>query len=331
MLIASLAVGLAVGVLSGLLGIGGGTILVPVFRLGYALSPLMSTATSLATIIPTSVSGAISHIRRKTCVPALGVAAGLGGAATSPVGVWLATVSPGWAVMAAAAAVIAYSSATMFSKALKAPKGRASSTPAGADAAAAAGTGGAAEAAGAGVAGDAASMGARAEGGADAGECAAGIAAGAGSGAAVAANTGGAAAAAGAGAMPEVPRMAKRQLALGVGVGALAGVASGYVGLGGGFIMVPLMVSLFRIPMKLTSGTSLIAVTLLAVPAAVTQTLLGNVAWAVAIAVAVGSVPGALLGARLITRVPERALRFTFSGFLLVGAVMLVLNQAGVF
>ena len=125
--------------------------------------------------------------------------------------------------------------------------------------------------------------------------------------------------------------MTKRQLALGVGVGALAGVASGYVGLGGGFIMVPLMVSLFRIPMKLTSGTSLIAVTLLAVPAAVTQTLLGNVAWAVAIAVAVGSVPGALLGARLITRVPERALRFTFSGFLLVGAVMLVLNQAGVF
>lgn len=282
MLIASLAVGLAVGVLSGLLGIGGGTILVPVFRLGYALSPLMSTATSLATIIPTSVSGAISHIRRKTCVPALGVAAGLGGAATSPVGVWLATVSPGWAVMAAAAAVIAYSSATMFSKALKAPKGRASSAPAGAD-----------DAAGA--------------------------------------NTGGAAAAAGAGAMPEAPRMTKRQLALGVGVGALAGVASGYVGLGGGFIMVPLMVSLFRIPMKLTSGTSLIAVTLLAVPAAVTQTLLGNVAWAVAIAVAVGSVPGALLGARLITRVPERALRFTFSGFLLVGAVMLVLNQAGVF
>lgn len=282
MLIASLAVGLAVGVLSGLLGIGGGTILVPVFRLGYALSPLMSTATSLATIIPTSVSGAISHIRRKTCVPALGVAAGLGGAATSPVGVWLATVSPGWAVMAAAAAVIAYSSATMFSKALKAPKGRASSAPAGADAAAAA-------------------------------------------------NAGGAAAAAGAGAMPEVPRMTKRQLALGVGVGALAGVASGYVGLGGGFIMVPLMVSLFRIPMKLTSGTSLIAVTLLAVPAAVTQTLLGNVAWAVAVAVAVGSVPGALLGARLITRVPERALRFAFSGFLLVGAVMLVLNQAGVF
>ena len=262
-LLASLAVGLAVGVLSGLLGIGGGTILVPLFKLGYALEPIVSTATSLVTIIPTSISGAIGHIRRKTCVPALGVAAGLGGALTSPVGVWLATVSPDWAIMVAAATVIAYSAITMFKKAIKAPK------------------------------------------------------------------EGKAAAAGASAAVPSVPRMTRRQLALGVGVGAIAGVASGYVGLGGGFVMVPLMVSLFRIPMKLTSGTSLIAVALLAAPAAVTQALYGNVEWMVAAAVAVGSVPGALWGARLIPHVPERALRFIFSGFLLVGAVILVLNQAG--
>ena len=130
--------------------------------------------------------------------------------------------------------------------------------------------------------------------------------------------------------MPAVPQMARRQLVMGVGVGAIAGVASGYVGLGGGFVMVPLMVSLFHIPMKLTSGTSLIAVALLALPAAVTQTMLGNVSWLVALAVAAGSVPGALLGARLIPRVPERTLRFIFSGFLLVGAVLLALNQTGV-
>ncbi len=74
----SLVVGLAVGVLAGLLGIGGGMLLVPAFKLGYAMDSLMCTATSLFTIIPTSVSGAISHIRNKTCLPKLGVAAGLG-------------------------------------------------------------------------------------------------------------------------------------------------------------------------------------------------------------------------------------------------------------
>lgn len=309
LLIVSLAVGVGVGVLSGLLGIGGGTVLVPVFKLGYALSPIMSTATSLATIIPTSISGAISHVRRKTCVPSLGVAAGLGGAITSPVGVWLATMSPDWAIMVAAAAVIAYSAITMFSKALKAPKGKGTAAAAGEKAASARSGKSSAEeveARAAAAAAEAGTPDARAEA------------------------HGAEAAVAGAPVMPAVPQMARRQLVMGVGVGAIAGVASGYVGLGGGFVMVPLMVSLFHIPMKLTSGTSLIAVALLALPAAVTQTMLGNVSWLVALAVAAGSVPGALLGARLIPRVPERTLRFIFSGFLLVGAVLLALNQTGV-
>ena len=66
---ASLVVGLLVGVLAGLLGVGGGMLLVPAFKLGYAMDSLMCTATSLFTIIPTSVSGAISHIRNRTCLP----------------------------------------------------------------------------------------------------------------------------------------------------------------------------------------------------------------------------------------------------------------------
>ena len=115
----SIVVGFFVGVLSGMLGIGGGTVLVPIFKLGYAMDAIASTATSLFTIIPTSISGMITHIRNKTCIPALGVAAGIGGAITSPVGVWLASISPEWMIMVAAALVIAYSASTMFQKAIK--------------------------------------------------------------------------------------------------------------------------------------------------------------------------------------------------------------------
>ena len=86
--------GVAIGILSGLLGIGGGTVMVPIFRLAFGMSPVVSTATSLFAIIPTSISGAASHIRHKTCIVSLGVAAGLGGALTSPLGVWLAQISP---------------------------------------------------------------------------------------------------------------------------------------------------------------------------------------------------------------------------------------------
>ena len=49
--------GVAIGILSGLLGIGGGTVMVPIFRLAFGMSPVVSTATSLFAIIPTSISG----------------------------------------------------------------------------------------------------------------------------------------------------------------------------------------------------------------------------------------------------------------------------------
>ena len=68
-------VGVLIGIASGLLGIGGGTVMVPIFRLAFGMSATMSTATSLFAIIPTSISGAISHVKGKTCIPALGIAA----------------------------------------------------------------------------------------------------------------------------------------------------------------------------------------------------------------------------------------------------------------
>ena len=103
------AVGVVVGILSGLLGIGGGTLMVPLFRLGFGLSALASTATSLFTIIPTSLVGFITHIKNKTCIPQLGIVCGLAGACTSPLGVHLANMSPAWMVMLAAAIIIGFS------------------------------------------------------------------------------------------------------------------------------------------------------------------------------------------------------------------------------
>ena len=117
--IAPALAGVFVGVMSGLLGVGGGTIMVPIFRLAFGMSPLASTATSLFAIIPTSISGVVAHARAKTCVPKLGLALGAGGAVMSPMGVWLASVSPGWLVICVAAIVIGFSAFKMFKKAVK--------------------------------------------------------------------------------------------------------------------------------------------------------------------------------------------------------------------
>ena len=268
--IAPALAGVFVGVMSGLLGVGGGTIMVPIFRLAFGMSPLASTATSLFAIIPTSISGVVAHARAKTCVPKLGLALGVGGAVMSPMGVWLASVSPGWLVICVAAMVIGFSAFKMFKKAVKcAPTPRAG-------------------------------------------------------------RAGGNVQAASAKAVPDQPVLSRKQYLQGACIGLIAGLASGYVGVGGGFIMVPLMLAVLGIPMSLASGTSLIAIMILAIPGVIEQGLLGNIEYLAGIAIVVGSIPGALVGARLVRMVPERQLRFIFGGFLLAAAVMLMLNEFGI-
>ena len=302
-------VGVGVGVLSGLLGIGGGTVMVPLFRLAFGMEPIAATATSLFTIVPTSISGMWKHAKNKTSLPRVGIVCGLTGACLSPVGVWAANVSPGWAIMGAAAVVVMYSF-TMLKKALAAPKGGAAkrnrkacekkSTTS-----------------------DAAAMGAA---------VATGDAAAA-SLATTAPVAAGGPSAAGAQAAPlEAPaiKLTPKYVAKVAFIGVVAGFMSGYVGVGGGFIMVPLFVSMLGIPMRLASGTSLTAVCILAIPGVIEQAVLGNIDYMVGVAMMVGSIPGAIVGANLVKRVPERALRFAFALFLLLMAVLLVVNEASV-
>lgn len=313
--------GVFVGVMSGLLGVGGGTIMVPIFRLAFGMSPLASTATSLFAIIPTSISGVVAHTRAKTCVPKLGLALGVGGAIMSPVGVWLASVSPGWLVICVAALVIGFSAFKMFKKAVKcAPAPRARQA------------GGSAKAAGSSNVASAGSSAESANPGAAPAACASNAAPASLSAAASQAACTGAASARSATPkpVPDQPVLSRKQHLQGACIGLVAGLASGYVGVGGGFIMVPLMLAILDIPMSLASGTSLIAIMILAIPGVIEQGLLGNIDYLAGIAIVVGSIPGALVGARLVRVVPERQLRFIFGGFLLVAAVMLMLNEFGI-
>ena len=121
--------------------------------------------------------------------------------------------------------------------------------------------------------------------------------------------------------------MTTRTVAAMIAIGLIAGFMGGYVGVGGGFIMVPLFISVLGISMREASGTSLVAVCILAVPGVIEQALLGNVHVSVGLAIAVGSMPGSILGASLVKRIPESALRLLFASFLLVVAVILVLNE----
>src|SRR6266496_2120880 len=99
-----------------------------------------------------------------------------------------------------------------------------------------------------------------------------------------------------------------------IGVGLLTGI----IGIGGGFLIVPALVLVAKVPMRLAVGTSLLVITMNAMGGFAGY--LGHtavdwklVAWFTAIA-AIGSVIGTLLS----KRVPQQRLRQVF-GFLLIG------------
>lgn len=112
-------------------------------------------------------------------------------------------------------------------------------------------------------------------------------------------------------------------------LGVATGLYSGFLGLGGGFVVVPALVRYFGFPAKKAVGTSLVAVSLLAVPGSITHYALGNVDVGMAAALALGVIPGALLGARVTALASEKSVRIGFAVMLLMVGAVLAASEMG--
>lgn len=87
-------VGFIVGVLSGLLGVGGGVIVVPVLILLFGASDLIAKGTSLLMMIPTALTGTIANYRRGNVDLRAAAVVGLLAVIASVGGSLVATVIP---------------------------------------------------------------------------------------------------------------------------------------------------------------------------------------------------------------------------------------------
>ncbi|HEX5856515.1 MAG TPA: sulfite exporter TauE/SafE family protein [Microbacterium sp.] len=105
-----IGIGLAAGLLSGLFGVGGGTVIVPLLVLLLGFDQRLAAGTSLAAIVPTATVGVISYAVTGSVawIPALILAVGAVGGAQ--VGTWLlprlSQVALRWAFVAFLAVVI---------------------------------------------------------------------------------------------------------------------------------------------------------------------------------------------------------------------------------
>ncbi|HEU0078792.1 MAG TPA: sulfite exporter TauE/SafE family protein [Longimicrobiaceae bacterium] len=112
--------------------------------------------------------------------------------------------------------------------------------------------------------------------------------------------------------------------------GIAVGVLTGLVGVGGGFLIVPALVLLGRLPMKQAVGTSLVVIAMKS--AAGFAGYLGQVEvdWAFMALFTGIAAAGILLGTWLVQYVPQAALKRSFAVFLLVMGGFILYQNRGV-
>jgi uncharacterized protein len=110
-------------------------------------------------------------------------------------------------------------------------------------------------------------------------------------------------------------------------LGALVGVLAAIMGVGGGFIMVPIMVYMLRMPMHVVVGTSLFQILFTCVDVTIMQSITNHtVDLVLAILLLIGSTIGAQFGARLSRRLKGDQLKILLASLVLVVMIQMFLG-----
>jgi uncharacterized protein len=101
-------------------------------------------------------------------------------------------------------------------------------------------------------------------------------------------------------------------------LGLVVGTLAGMLGVGGGFIMTPLMISVLRIPTRVAVGTSLLMILPTTISGSVGKIATGQFDLAIASIVIVGSIIGAQFGGRMNAKVAPRTVRMALTVLLII-------------
>ncbi|HLH14985.1 MAG TPA: TSUP family transporter [Solirubrobacteraceae bacterium] len=109
-----------------------------------------------------------------------------------------------------------------------------------------------------------------------------------------------------------------------VGIGLLAGLLAGLLGVGGGVVFVPGLVLVLGLAQQQAEATSLLAIVPVAVLGTLRQNRYGNVCRADAALLGALSLAGVLVGVALADTLSGAALRDAFAGVMVLVAVQLL-------
>jgi uncharacterized protein len=109
--------------------------------------------------------------------------------------------------------------------------------------------------------------------------------------------------------------------------GLVVGVATGLVGAGGGFLVVPALVLLGGLPMSVAVGTSLLVIAMKSFAGLTGYLSSVQLPWGLVLGVTAAAVVGSVIGGRLAGKVPEAQLRKAFGWFVLVMGGFVLVQQ----
>lgn len=124
---------------------------------------------------------------------------------------------------------------------------------------------------------------------------------------------------------PASDRPSVRRILLLLLVGVIGGFFSGALGVGGGIVMVPLMLTFLKFDQRRAAATSLAAIVLSSISGAITYGVAGHTDVVAGLLLGAGGVAGSLIGTRLLKVLPIAILRWGFIALLVVIAVRMFL------
>ena len=114
-----------------------------------------------------------------------------------------------------------------------------------------------------------------------------------------------------------------------VGVGFITGLLAGVLGVGGGFVRMPMLIYVLGIPTHVAIGTDLFEIMISAGYGTLTHAIKGNVDVMMALVMHTGAALGAQIGAVLTRFLSGPRIRLLFSVLPLIGVLMVLFRLAG--
>lgn len=108
--------------------------------------------------------------------------------------------------------------------------------------------------------------------------------------------------------------------------GAVAGLIAGFLGIGGGIILVPMMVAFLGFSEYKAHGTSLAIIVPISIVGAAVYAIRGDINWTFVAAIGAGSIFGVIAGAKLMMKMPGFRLRQLFGLYTVAIATLLLLR-----